>query len=68
MKFSKILLSYLVIIVLEVRILALQLNHLQANDPLLFFVRHKVRVRVPAFTFSSGKTLKVNSKHFIIIL
>lgn len=45
--------SHLVIVVLEVGLLALQLDHLQPGDPLLLFGRHQVAVRIPALTFST---------------
>lgn len=42
---------YLVIVVLKVRILTLQLNHLQPDDPLLLFGSHEITVRIPALWF-----------------
>lgn len=45
--------SHLVIVVLKVRVLALQLDHLQPGDPLLLLGRHQVAVRIPALSLST---------------
>lgn len=46
--------SHLVIIVFEVGMFTLQLNHLQPGDPLLLLGRHQVGIWIPAFWFSSN--------------
>ena len=45
--------SHLVVVVLMVRILTLQLDHLQPGDPLLLFGRHEITVRIPILCFST---------------
>lgn len=57
--------SHLVIIVLKVRMLALQLNHLQPGDPVLLFGRHQITVRIPALSFSiNGRRLCKHAQTF----
>lgn len=46
--------SYLVVVVLKVRILTLQLNHLQPGDPLSLFGRHEITIRIPAIKLSTN--------------
>ncbi len=48
--------SYLVVVVLEVWMLTLQLNHLQLGDPLLLFGSHEITVRIPALCFSTNRS------------
>lgn len=49
---------HLVIVVLKVRMFALQLNHLQPGDPVLLFGCHQITVRIPAVSFSiNGRRL-----------
>lgn len=53
---SKAFISYLIVVVFKVRILTLQLDHLQPGDPLLFFGRHEVTVRIPALWLSISRS------------
>lgn len=57
--------SHLVIVVLQVWMLTLQLNHLQPGDPLLLFGRHEITVRIPALWFSTNRSyISVNNPSF----
>lgn len=51
---SRAQISHLVIVVLEVWMLILQLNHLQLGDPLLLFGCHQITVRIPTLWFSTN--------------
>lgn len=51
---SRAQISHLVIVVLEVWMLTLQLNHLQPGDPLLLFGCHQITVRIPTLWFSTN--------------
>lgn len=45
--------SHLIVVVHEVRMLALQLDHQQPGDPLLLLGCHQIAVRIPVLSFST---------------
>lgn len=49
--------KYLIIVVIEIRICALQLHHLDFGYPFLFFLSHQVTVGISTSAVSSSPTM-----------
>lgn len=49
--------KYLIIVIIQIRICALQLHHLDFGHPLLFFLSHQVTVGISTSTVPSSSAM-----------